>query len=106
MAVHDDRIEIHPSSVVSMISRKEMPSMPSTYPAPIDGIQLPGEPSMNLNPGSKRCSQNMGTSGIETSKPASAKMFAIQRMAFLFSFGTNRRKNAPTSGVNRMIDKM
>ena len=32
-----------------MISRNEMPSMPSTYPAPIEGIQLPGAPSMNLN---------------------------------------------------------
>ena len=30
MAVHDERIEIQPSSVVSMMSRNEMPSMPMT----------------------------------------------------------------------------
>ena len=30
---------------------------------------------MNLKPGSKRCAQNHGTSGMETSRPARAKMF-------------------------------
>ncbi len=30
MAVQEERIEIQPSSVVSMMSRKEMPSMPIT----------------------------------------------------------------------------
>ncbi len=89
-----------------MMSRNEMPSMPRTYPAPIEGIQLLALPSMNLKPGSKRCAQNIGTSGSETSKPASAKKFAIQRMASLFSFGTNRRISAPSSGVKRMIDKI
>ena len=99
-------MEIQPSNVVSMISRKEMPSMPSTYPAPIDGIQLFAEPSMNLKPGSKRCAQNIGTSGSEIRNPPSAKIFAIQRMASLFSLGTNRSRSAPTSGVKRMIESM
>ena len=30
MAVQEERIEIQPNSVVSMMSRKEMPSMPIT----------------------------------------------------------------------------
>ena len=33
-------------------------------------------------------------------------MFATQRIAFLFSFGMNRRTKAPTSGVNKMIERM
>src|SRR5579864_2284842 len=106
MALQDERMEIHPRSVVSMISRKEMPSIPSTYPAPMEGIQLLGAPSMNLNPGSKRCAQNQGTSGIETSSPAREKRFAIQRMASFCSFGTNRSKRAPASGVNKMIERI
>src|SRR5580700_1432515 len=89
-----------------MISRKEMPSMPSTYPAPIEGIQLFGVPSMSLNPGSKRCAQNHGTSGIETKRPANEKRFAIQRMASFCSFGMNMSKRAPTSGVNKMIERI
>jgi hypothetical protein len=48
----------------------------------------------------------MGTSGSEIRKPPSAKMFAIQRIASLFSLGTNRRTNAPMSGVKRMIESM
>src|SRR5712671_2538828 len=72
----------------------------------MEGIQLLGEPSINLNPGSKRCAQNHGTSGNETRKPASAKMFAIQRTASLFSLGTNRSTIAPTSGVKRMMERM
>src|ERR1700722_4236808 len=106
MAVHEQRIEIQPSSVVSMISRKEMPSMPSTYPAPMEGIQLFGVPSMNLKPGSKRSAQNIATSGSEIRKPPSAKKLAIQRMASLFSFGTNRSTRAPSSGVNKMIESI
>src|ERR1700738_616613 len=106
MAVHEERIEIHPSSVVNMISRNEIPSMPRLYPAPIEGIQLFGVPSRNLKPGSKRCAQNMGTSGSEIRNPPSAKMFEIQRIASLFSLGTNRRTSPPTSGVKRMIDRM
>src|SRR5207237_8975236 len=72
----------------------------------MEGIQLFGAPSMNLKPGSKRCCQNRATSGIDTRKPASAKMFAIQRIPSLFSLGTKRRRNAPTSGVKRMIERM
>ena len=73
----------------------------------MEGIQLLGAPSMNLKvAGSKRCAQNMGTSGSEIRKPPSAKKFAIQRMASLFSLGTNRRTSAPTSGVKRMIESM
>ena len=72
----------------------------------MEGIQLFGAPSINLKPGSKRCCQNQATSGIDTRKPASAKMFAIQRMPSLFSLGTKRRRNAPTSGVKRMIERM
>src|SRR5580700_1983100 len=99
-------MEIHPRSVVSMISRNEMPSIPSTYPAPMEGIQLFGVPSMNLNPGSKRCAQNHGTSGIETKSPARAKMFAIQRMASFCSCGTKMSSRAPASGVNKMIERI
>src|SRR6266513_368490 len=106
MAVQEDRIEIHPSNVVSMISKNEMPSMPSTYPAPMEGIQLLGPPSMNLNPGSNRSAQNSGTSGRDIRKPPSAKMLATQRMASLFSLGTNSSRIAPTSGVKRMIESM
>src|SRR5580658_4517492 len=72
----------------------------------MEGIQLLGVPSMNLNPGSKRCAQNHGTNGIEIRKPPNEKMFAIQRMASFCSFGTNRRKRAPTSGVNKMIERI
>src|ERR1700674_2445169 len=72
----------------------------------MDGIQLLAVPSINLKPGSRRFSQNQGTSGSETRKPASAKTFAIQRTASLFSLGTNKRTIAPTSGVNRMIERM
>src|ERR1700735_3521042 len=61
---------------------------------------------MNLNPGSPRCAQNHGTSGRETSNPLSAKKLAIQRMASLFSLGTNRSTSAPTSGVNRIMERM
>src|SRR5215471_13865805 len=106
IAVHDDRIEIQPSSVVSITSRKEMPSMPSIYPAPIDGIQLLAAPSTNLKPASKRFSQNQGTSGSETNSPASANMLAIQRIAFLLSLGTNKSRIAPRSGVKRMMESM
>ena len=72
------------------------------------GIQVLGAPSMNLKAWliSNRWAQNMGTSGIEIRKPPSAKMFAIQRMAFLLSLGTNRSTIAPSSGVNRMIERM
>ena len=57
----------------------------------MEGIQLLGVPSRNLNArASKRCAQNIGTSGSEIRKPPSAKMFAIQRIASLFSLGTNR----------------
>src|SRR5260370_27661381 len=72
----------------------------------MDGIQLLAAPSINLKPGSRRFSQNQGTSGSETKKPASAKTFAIQRTASSFSLGTNKRTIAPTSGVNRMIERM
>ncbi len=47
-----------------------------------------------------------GPAAAKSESPASAKMFAIQRMASLFSFGTNRRRSAPSSGVKRMIDRM
>ncbi len=61
---------------------------------------------MNLKPGSKRCAQNIGTSGSEIKNPPSAKMLAIQRIASLFSLLTNRSNIAPTSGVNKMMDRM
>ena len=82
--------------------------MPRWKPAPIVGIQLFGVPSRNLKAcaSSNRCAQNIGTSGIETSKPAKAKMLAIQRIAFLFSPGTNKSRIAPTSGVKRMIESI
>src|SRR5947208_15146088 len=72
----------------------------------MDGIQLFVAPSINLNPGSKRFSQNQGTSGRETRRPARAKRLAIQRMAFLLSLGTNKSRIAPTSGAKRLMDKM
>src|ERR1700756_2019991 len=72
------------------------------------GIQLFGAPSRNLKAcvASNRCAQNMGISGSETTKPAIAKMLAIQRIASLFSLGTNMSRIAPTSGVNRTIESM
>ncbi len=73
----------------------------------MEGIQLLGVPSMNLKrSGLCICAQNHGTSGSEMRNPPSAKKFAIQRMAALFSLGTNRRMKAPTSGVKRMIESM
>src|SRR5579862_3852461 len=92
-----------------MMSRNEMPSMPSTYPAPIEGIQLFAAPSMNLNGAVSPLltnAQNAGTSGSEIRNPPSAKILASQRMASLFSLGTNRSNIAPTSGVKRMIESM
>ncbi len=70
------------------------------------GIHVLGAPSMNLKPGSKRCAQNIGTSGSEIRKPPNAKMLAIQRTASLLSLGTNKSTRAPRSGVNRMIERM
>jgi hypothetical protein len=70
------------------------------------GIQLFAAPSWNLKPGSLFTAQNHGTSGSDTANPAMAKTFASQRIAFLLSFGTNRRISAPTRGVNRMIERM
>ena len=61
---------------------------------------------MNLNPGSKRCAQNHGTSGIETRRPAKAKMLAIQRMASFCSLGIKMSRRAPASGVNKMIERI
>src|SRR5579862_1729490 len=72
----------------------------------MEGIQLLGVPSMNLNPGSARCAQNHGTSGIETKRQASEKSFAIQRMASFCSWGINMSKRAPTRGVNKMIERI
>src|SRR5271157_3262523 len=106
MAFHEDRIEIAPSSVVSMISRNEMPSMPTTYPAPMEGIQLFGWPSTKRKPERSLTAQNQGTSGSETANPRKAKMFATQRIASLFSFGNSSRRIAPTSGVNKIIERM
>src|SRR6201987_3796292 len=109
IAVQDERSEIQPSSVVSMMSRNEMPSMPSTYPAPMEGIQLLAVPSINLKGSGSPLltfSQNIGTSGSEIRKPARAKMLAIQRIASLFSLETNKSRIAPTSGVKRMMERM
>src|ERR1035438_8626187 len=73
----------------------------------MEGIQLLGTPSTNLKrSGLLICDQNIGTSGNEIRKPPSAKKFAIQRMASLFSLGTNRSTKAPRSGVKRMMDNM
>src|SRR5580704_12382576 len=73
----------------------------------MEGIQLFGVPSINLKRSALCiCAQNHGTSGREIRKPPSANRLAIQRMASLFSLGTNRRISAPTSGVKRMIESM
>src|SRR5215471_9242674 len=72
----------------------------------MEGIQLLAAPSRNLKPDSPRTAQNAGTSGRDTRRPARAKMLAIHRIASLFSFGTNNSRIAPTSGVNRMIERM
>ncbi len=72
----------------------------------MDGIQVLAAPSMNLNPGWSFTAQNIGISGMDTASPASAKIFATQRIAFLFSLGMNRRMKAPTMGVNRMMERM
>ena len=89
-----------PISVVSRISSVLNPSTPRKYCAPIDGIQCAR--STNWNSGSAGSYQNQ--SGTETTKPARANRFAIQRMAFSFRLSTNRRRSAPASGVNRMSD--
>src|SRR6516162_457988 len=70
------------------------------------GIQLLGEPSTNWKPARSFSAQNHGMSGNETANPRKPKTLAIQRMASLFSFGTNSRRMAPTSGVNKMIERM
>jgi len=44
---------------------------------------------------SKRCAQNIGTSGSEIRKPPREKILATQRTAALFIPGTNRRTSAP-----------
>ena len=70
------------------------------------GIQLLGLPSTNWKPARSFSAQNQGTSGNETANPSMAKMLATQRMAFLFSFGRNSRRKAPSSGVNSTIESM
>jgi hypothetical protein len=42
---------------------------------------------------------------MDTTKPTSAVMFAIHRMASSFVFGTKSMSSAPASGMNRMSDK-
>src|SRR5579884_3500208 len=72
----------------------------------MEGIQLFAPPSTNLNPGWSFTAQNIGTSGSEMMNPASANMFATQRMAFLFSRGRNSSTMAPASGRKRMTERM
>ena len=72
----------------------------------MDGIQLFGLPSTNWKPAWSFSAQNQGISGNETASPRKAKMLPIQRMASLFSLGTSMRRKAPTSGVNKIIERM
>src|SRR5271165_900428 len=72
----------------------------------MDGIQLLGAPSMNWKPPRSLAAQNHGTSGSETRNPSMPKMLPTQRMASLFSFGNSRRTIAPTSGVNKIMERM
>ncbi len=87
-----------PSSVVSRISRVEIPSTPKKYWTPIEGIQ--GAFSTNWKPSAERSNQNH--SGRLSRKPRRAMPFAVQRTAFSFPFPENagrRRTSAPTRGV-------
>src|ERR1017187_2220569 len=72
----------------------------------MDGIQLLGAPSTNWKPARSFSAQNHGISGNETANPRKPKMLPIQRMASLFSFGTSMRRTAPTSGVNKIIERI
>ena len=72
----------------------------------MDGIQLLGAPSTNWKPTRSFSAQNHGISGSETANPRKPKMLPIQRMASLFSFGISIRRTAPTSGVNKIIERI
>ncbi len=87
-----------PSSVVSRISRVEIPSTPKKYWTPIEGIQAAF--STNWKPSFERSNQNH--SGRLNRKPRSAMAFAAQRTAFSFPLppkAGRRRRSAPTRGV-------
>ena len=92
---------MNPIIVVSRISSVLRPSMPMKYSAPIDGIH--GRRSTNWNSGP--CGLYQNHSGTEMTKPMKAVMFAIQRMAFSFCLLTSSSRSAPTSGVNRMMER-
>src|SRR5262249_9741170 len=92
-----DKIAIKPKRVASSTSRQLKPSTPRKYSAPIDGIQ--GARSTNWNCGS--CGLYQNHSGTDTRNPAKATRFAIHRIVFPCSFGTNSRTEAPTSGRKR-----
>jgi hypothetical protein len=105
MAVHEERIEIQPSSVVSMISRNEMPSMPRYVARANRGNPVVGSAFDELEAGSKRCAQNMGTSGSETRNPPSAKMFASSGSR-LYSLGNKQENERSDERREKMIDSM
>ena len=46
------------------------------------------------------------TGSLGMGKSATAKMFATHRIASFFSFGISRTTSVPTSGVNRMIERI
>src|SRR5207249_10999321 len=101
MAVHDDNTEMQPIIVVRRISSALRPSTPRKYSAPTDGIHA----ARSTNWKSLTDGLNQNQSGTEIAKPSNATTFAIQRIAFAFSFGTSRRSSAPAIGVNRMSDR-
>src|SRR4030095_14184227 len=99
MAVHEDRMARNPSTVVSRIKRMEIPSTPTWYCTPMDGIQGMLFSNWNGAP-SGRYRQK---SGSETSIPRKATPVAYQAIAFFDSELKKRRPRAPTRGRKVMV---
>ena len=104
MEVQEERTAINPSTVVSMISRKLMPSIPKWYCAPMEGIQTCC--SMNLNCCVGASLANQKTRGNDARKSTNKTMFPHQRIACLFVPGMRNNGMIPTSGMNRMMLRM
>jgi hypothetical protein len=101
MAVHDERIAMKPSSVVSRIISADTPSTPKWYSTPMLGIQAPF--STNWKPAAPRSKRNHR--GRLMRKPTSAVPFANQRTRSSCprKAGSNST-SAPRSGVYVMIE--
>ena len=104
MADQEESVARNPSTVVIIIIRKLIPSIPRWYCAPMEGIH--SARSTNLKSSSGVSLENQKTSGREIRKPTKVAIFPTHRMAFLFSGGTRKRAITPRSGVNRIIVKI